>query len=222
MVGKNKRRGIKLIDYSIYLVTDSSGLTEKDFFRIIEQACKSGVTLLQLREKELSTRDFYQRALKVKQITDHYKIPLIINDRLDICLAVDAAGLHIGDDEMPVEICRQLIGDKILGVSVKSLEAATEAEDAGADYFGVGAIFPTETKDTSLVAINTLKEITGCTQLPVVAIGGIKENNLEELSGSKINGVAIVSEIMQSPNIEAKVLALKNKFKDNKEQVNGK
>ncbi|WP_438720125.1 thiamine phosphate synthase [Enterococcus sp. AZ103] len=222
MVGKNKRRGIKLIDYSIYLVTDSSGLTEKDFFRIIEQACKSGVTLLQLREKELSTRDFYQRALKVKQITDHYKIPLIINDRLDICLAVDAAGLHIGDDEMPVEICRQLIGDKILGVSVKSLEAATEAEDAGADYFGVGAIFPTETKDTSLVAINTLKEITGCIQLPVVAIGGIKENNLEELSGSKINGVAIVSEIMQSPNIEAKVLALKNKFKDNKEQVNGK
>ncbi|MGM0239783.1 thiamine-phosphate pyrophosphorylase [Enterococcus sp. AZ103] len=211
-----------MIDYSIYLVTDSSGLTEKDFFRIIEQACKSGVTLLQLREKELSTRDFYQRALKVKQITDHYKIPLIINDRLDICLAVDAAGLHIGDDEMPVEICRQLIGDKILGVSVKSLEAATEAEDAGADYFGVGAIFPTETKDTSLVAINTLKEITGCIQLPVVAIGGIKENNLEELSGSKINGVAIVSEIMQSPNIEAKVLALKNKFKDNKEQVNGK
>lgn len=206
-----------MIDYSIYLVTDSAGLTENEFLKVIEEACKSGITLLQLREKALSTRGFYQRAIKVKQITDHYQILLIINDRLDICLAVDAAGLHIGDDEMPVDVSRRLIGNKILGVSVKSLAAANEAENAGADYFGVGAIFPTETKDTSLVTIDTLKEITTHTQRPVVAIGGIKENNLEKLSDSKISGVAIVSEIMQSPNIEAKVLSLKNNFRNFKE-----
>jgi thiamine-phosphate pyrophosphorylase len=199
-----------MIDYRLYLVTGPYDFDEAQFLAIIEQAVKNGVTLVQLREKQGTTQAFYQRALKVKEITDRYQVPLIINDRVDICLAVDASGVHIGDDELPVSVVRQLIGkEKILGVSAKTVSRAEEAEKEGADYLGVGAIFPTATKDTSLTSMETLNEITQQTNLPVVAIGGIKEENLSQFQQINIDGFALVSEIMKAEDVAAKVNQLR-------------
>ncbi|MGG5329532.1 thiamine phosphate synthase [Enterococcus sp. AZ163] len=195
---------------TLYLVTGRYDFTEEQFLTIIEEACQNGVTLVQLREKELSTYDFYQLALKVKEVTSRYRVPLIINDRLDICLAVDADGLHIGDDELPVSVARYLLGpDKFLGVSAKTLERSLEAQSEGADYLGVGAIFPTQTKDSQLTPIVTLKEITKSTALPVVAIGGINLENLSALTDSGIAGISIVSEIMKANNVPQRVQQLR-------------
>ena len=146
---------------ALYLVTARYDWKEEDFLKKVEEACRSGVTLVQLREKECSTREYYELAQKVKTITDTYHIPLIIDDRVDICLAVDASGVHIGADELPVEVVRKLIGkDKILGVTAKTVERALEAEQYGSDYLGVGAIYPTTTKViTQPTSIETLKEI---------------------------------------------------------------
>ncbi|KAF1304104.1 thiamine phosphate synthase [Candidatus Enterococcus willemsii] len=195
--------------FTLYLVTHRYG-TEEMFLQTIEQACQAGVTMVQLREKELSTRQFYELAQRVKQITDRYHIPLIINDRVDICLAVDAAGVHIGDDELPVATTRALIGDKILGVSAKTLGRAQEAQQQGADYLGVGAVFPTQTKATKRTPLNVLKEITEGVSIPTVAIGGITEGNLPSLAKSKVAGVAVVSEIMQAQSVKDKVTAMRN------------
>ena len=182
---------------------------------MIEEACKNGVTLVQLREKELVTGKFYELALNVKAITDRYHIPLIINDRVDICLAVDAAGVHIGDDEMPVAVVRSLIGsEKILGVSAKTIERGVEAEKAGADYLGIGAIFPTKTKDTPLTSKETLKAINEAVAIPSVAIGGIKADNLTEFRGTGIAGVSIVSDIMLAQDVGEKVRSLKTKMNE--------
>lgn len=195
---------------TLYLVTGHYDFTDEEFLTIIEQACQEGVTLVQLREKELSTNDFYQLALKVKEVTERYHIPLIINDRLDICLAVDADGLHIGDDELPVSVARRLLGmDKILGVSAKTLERSLEAQAEGADYLGVGAIFPTQTKDSQLTPLPVLKEITQSVELPVVAIGGIKLENLSTLTDSGIAGISIVSEIMKAKDVPRTVQQLR-------------
>lgn len=195
---------------TLYLVTGRYDFTEEQFLTIIEQACQHGVTLVQLREKELSTNQFYQLALKVKEVTDRYHIPLIINDRLDICLAVDAAGLHIGDDELPVSVARRLLGaDKILGVSAKSLTRSLEAQTEGADYLGVGAIFPTQTKDSQLTPLTVLKAITKSVELPVVAIGGIKQDNILTLTDSGIAGVSVVSEIMKAEDVSQTVKQLR-------------
>ncbi|EOH91109.1 thiamine phosphate synthase [Enterococcus pallens] len=195
---------------TLYLVTGRYDFTEEQFLTIIEQACQHGVTLVQLREKELSTNQFYQLALKVKEVTDRYHIPLIINDRLDICLAVDAAGLHIGDDELPVSVARRLLGaNKILGVSAKSLARSLEAQTEGADYLGVGAIFPTQTKDSQLTPITVLKAITKSVELPVVAIGGIKQDNILTLADSGIAGVSVVSEIMKAEDVSQTVKQLR-------------
>lgn len=196
----------------LYLVTGRYQLSNEAFLQLIDEACQNGVTLVQLREKELSTHDFYELAKKVKKVTDRYQVPLIINDRVDICLAVDAAGVHIGDDELPVSITRKLIGDKILGVSAKTVARGVEAKVEGADYLGVGAIFPTKTKDSELTSVATLKEIVQVAGLPVVAIGGIKESNLEAFEGTGIDGVAIVSEIMLAPNVPQKVTAITKKL----------
>ena len=173
------------------------------------------MTLVQLREKELLTGAFYELARKVKAVTDRYQIPLIINDRVDICLAVDAAGVHIGDDEMPAAVIRSLIGpEKILGVSAKTVARGLEAEKAGADYLGIGAIFPTKTKDTPLTSIETLKEINHVVTIPSVAIGGINETNLSDLQGTGIAGVSIVSEIMRAGDVVEKVRSLKQKLEE--------
>ena len=198
---------------ALYLVTAHYDWKEEDFLKKVEEACMSGVTLVQLREKECTTREYYELATKVKDITDKYHIPLIIDDRVDICLAVDASGVHIGADELPVEVVRKLIGkDKILGVTAKTVERALEAEQHGADYLGVGAIYPTTTKViTQPTSIDTLKEITTTVSIPIVAIGGIKEDNMEPLKGTGIAGVAIVSEIMKAQDIKQKCHCLRKK-----------
>ena len=209
---KSERTG-NAVDLTLYLVTGRYDFHDDQFLAVIEEACQNGVTLIQLREKTLLTGAFYELALKVKAITDRYDVPLIINDRVDICLAVDAAGVHIGDDEMPVDIVRSLIGtEKILGVSAKTVDRGLEAEKAGADYLGIGAIFPTKTKDTALTSIETLKVINEAVTIPSVAIGGIKEENLSDFRGTGIDGVSIVSEIMLAENVGKKVQALRGKI----------
>ncbi|MDE3284227.1 thiamine phosphate synthase [Lacticaseibacillus paracasei] len=202
-------------DLKLYLVTHRYDDNEATFLAKIAAACENGVTMVQLREKMLSTRAYFELAQRVKLITDRYQIPLIIDDRVDICLAVDAAGVHIGDDELPVAMTRQLIGpDKVLGVSTKTVETAVAAVAAGADYLGVGAIFPTQTKANAAVTpIATLKAITAQVAVPVVAIGGVKEANLATFKDTGIAGVAIVSEIMQAPDIAHKGQALRTKLK---------
>ncbi|MEK0384275.1 thiamine phosphate synthase [Lacticaseibacillus paracasei] len=202
-------------DLNLYLVTHRYDDNEATFLAKIAAACENDVTMVQLREKMLSTRAYFELAQRVKLITDRYQIPLIIDDRVDICLAVDAAGVHIGDDELPVAMTRQLIGpDKVLGVSTKTVETAVAAVAAGADYLGVGAIFPTQTKaDAPVPRIATLKAITAQVAVPVVAIGGVKEANLATFKDTGIAGVAIVSEIMQAPDIAHKVQALRTKLK---------
>ncbi|MGY3766109.1 thiamine phosphate synthase [Vagococcus vulneris] len=195
----------------LYLVTNRYDFSDDIFLNIIREACQSGVSMVQLREKKATTRRFYELASTVKKITDDYSIPLIINDRIDICLAVDAAGVHIGDDELPVDVTRQLIGpDKWLGVSSKTVAASLAAEKNGADYLGVGAIFPTSTKkNAEEVSIDTLKQITRETTIPVVAIGGINTTNLSILADSGISGISLVSDIMLAESVKQKTKMLR-------------
>lgn len=203
----------KNIDYTLYLITNRYDYSDEQFLNIVFEACDSGVTLVQLREKDVTTKRYFDLAVAVKKITDKFKVPLIVDDRVDICLAVNAAGVHIGDNELPVKRVRQLIGkDKILGVSVKDVQRAKEAEAQGADYFGVGAIYPTKTKViTKHTTIETLKDIVSCVDIPVNAIGGIKENNILSLKNTGISGVCMVSEIMQAEDVRTKVTnCLKN------------
>lgn len=196
---------------TLYLVTNRDGMSDDKFLETILEACEGGITMLQLREKEASTRDFYELAVKVKEITDRYGIPLLINDRVDICLAIDADGVHIGDDELPIWKTRELIGpDKILGVSAKTVAKGIEAKFDGADYLGVGAIYPTTTKvQTHLTSMETLTQIINESKLPTVAIGGIKEENILSFEGTPIAGVSIVSDIMKAENVPLKVSKLK-------------
>ncbi|MCT4410748.1 thiamine phosphate synthase [Leuconostoc pseudomesenteroides] len=191
----------------LYLVTDRQGLCDEEFLNRVGLACKSGVTLVQLREKELSSRDYFNLAVKVKLITDKYDIPLIIDDRLDICQAVGADGVHVGDTDLPINVVRKLLGpNKVIGVSAKSVQSAQEAEKQGADYIGVGAIYPTQTKVvTQHTSIKTLREISQNVSIPVIAIGGIKEAKIRNLTETGIVGVAMVSEIMKAINIAQKV-----------------
>lgn len=190
----------------LYLVTNRYQDSLETFLKKVEQACQSGVTMIQLREKQLTTNQYYELAKMVKQITDTYQVPLIIDDRLDVCLAVDAAGLHIGDDELPVSVARQVLGtEKILGVTAKTVKRALEAEKSGADYLGTGAIFPTTTKENApITLISTLKDICQTVDIPVVAIGGLTCENIHQLSGTGIAGIAIVRDLMQARDIEAR------------------
>ena len=188
------------IDYSVYLVTDRRKKTDEEFLNIIEEAIKGGTTVVQLREKTASTKEFYELALKVKEITSRYDVPLLINDRIDIALAVDSEGVHIGQDDMPADIAREIIGeDKILGVSASTVEEAKKAEKDSADYIGSGAVFPTATKDDAdSVSKEELKAIVDSIDIPVVAIGGITVENASTLKGSGIAGFSVVSAIMSA------------------------
>ena len=200
----------------LYLVTNRYQDSLETFLEKIETACRSGVTIVQLREKNLTTHQYYQLAKQVKEITDTYQVPLIIDDRLDICLAVDAAGLHIGDDELPVSVARKVLGsEKILGVTAKTVKRALEAEEGGADYLGTGAIFPTTTKENApITLISTLKTICQRVAIPVVAIGGLTSENIDQLIGTGIAGVAVVRDLMQAEDIEAKTQAFLTKLDD--------
>ena len=200
----------------LYLVTNRYQDSVESFLEKVETACRSGVTIVQLREKNLTTNQYYQLAKQVKEITDAYQVPLIIDDRLDVCLAVDAAGLHIGDDELPVSVARQVLGpDKILGVTAKTVKRALEAETSGADYLGTGAIFPTRTKENApITLISTLKTICQTVAIPVVAIGGLTSENIDQLAATGIAGVAVVRDLMQAEDIEAKTQAFLTKLDD--------
>ena len=200
----------------LYLVTNRYQDSVESFLEKVETACRSGVTIVQLREKNLTTNQYYQLAKKVKEITDAYQVPLIIDDRLDVCLAVDAAGLHIGDDELPVPVARKVLGpEKILGVTAKTVKRALEAEEGGADYLGTGAIFPTTTKENApITLISTLKTICQRVAIPVVAIGGLTSENIDQLVDTGIAGVAVVRDLMQAEDIEAKTQAFLTKLDD--------
>lgn len=200
----------------LYLVTNRYQDSVESFLEKIETACRAGVTIVQLREKNLTTNQYYQLAKQVKEITDAYQVPLIIDDRLDVCLAVDAAGLHIGDDELPVSVARQVLGsEKILGVTAKTVKRAIEAEEGGANYLGTGAIFPTTTKENApITLISTLKTICQRVDIPVVAIGGLTSENIDQLIGTGIAGVAVVRDLMQAEDIEAKTQAFLTKLDD--------
>lgn len=199
------------MDYTLYLVTDRGMAGDRDFEELVAQAIRGGCTLVQLREKDTPSGELYERALRLKEVTDFYHVPLIIDDRIDIMLAVDAAGVHLGQSDLPAEAARQLIGpDKILGVSAQTVEEAESAESAGADYLGVGALFPTATKaDTVPVSKETLSAICQAVRIPVVAIGGINAKNVPALEGTGISGAAVVSAIMAQPKPEEAARRLK-------------
>lgn len=201
----------KDIDYSVYLVTDHRGKTDDEILNIIEEAIKGGTSVVQIREKTASTKDFYNLALKAKEITKKYNVPLIINDRIDIALAVKSDGVHIGQDDMPAKIAREIIGkDMILGVSAATVEEAKKAEEDGADYIGSGAVFPTSTKDDAdSVSKEELKSIVNSINIPVVAIGGITIENAESLKDSGIDGFSVVSAIMNAEDPKKASQALK-------------
>ena len=192
---------MKDLDLSLYLVTDKSDDVEK-FLKTIEEAIKGGVTVVQIREKTAETLDFYNLALKVKEITTKYNVPLIINDRVDVALAIDADGVHVGQSDMPCDVTRKLIGnDKILGVSAATIPEAKKAQEDGADYIGTGAVFPTATKDDApSITKQDLIDISNSIHIPVVAIGGITVENANELAGTGIAGLSVVSAIMSADN----------------------
>ena len=193
---------MKKLDTTMYFITDSTNYSEEEFLHRVEEACKGEITLLQLREKERTTREYLSLAEKVHKITMRYDIPLIIDDRVDVALAVNAEGVHVGQSDMPVAIARKLMGtDKIVGATAKTVPQALEAYEQGADYLGVGAIYPTTTKvKTVLTSVDTLKEIVKAVPIKVNAIGGLNKDNIHVLKGSGIDGICAVSAIMKADN----------------------
>jgi thiamine-phosphate pyrophosphorylase len=192
------------IDYSLYLVTDRSLLGNRDLHRAVEDAIKGGVTMVQLREKDISSRDFYHLALGLKELVHHYHLPLIINDRLDIALAVDADGLHIGQEDLPLTVARRLLPGKILGYSVGNVAQARYGQEHGADYLGAGTIYATGSKADAgnPIGADMAAQIKQSVSIPVVGIGGIGWSNLKELKAAGLDGVAVISAILGSPDIE--------------------
>ena len=204
------------INYSIYLVTDHNCLQGRDFLGCIENALQGGVTLVQLREKNVDGGIFLQRAIAVKNLCDKYNVPLLINDRIDVALACQAAGVHLGQDDIPPSAARAILGpDAIIGVSAHSCEEALAAEKDGADYLGVGAVFPTNSKDdASEVGLNMLKEIRQISKLPIVGIGGINAQNYTQVRAAGAQGAAIISGILGVNNIEDEVSKIKMTISD--------
>ena len=202
------------LDYSLYLVTDRVLMSTQTLAEAVEQAIFGGCTMVQLREKESSSLEFYEQALEVKQVTDRYEVPLIINDRVDIALAVQAAGVHIGQSDLPVPDVRRLIGmEMLLGVSVSSSEEAGQAMEDGAEYLGVGAMFPTGTKtDANVVSMEELQRIRRITNLPIVVIGGINLDNAGLFRPMGIDGLAVVSAIIGQPDIRKAAAQMKEAF----------
>lgn len=204
------------VDYQLYLCTDRNIMTTETIEESVELAIKGGVTVVQLREKDCSSREFYEMALAVKCITDAYEVPLIINDRVDIALAVKADGVHLGQSDLPVEMARNLLGpDKIVGATANTVELAVEAWKSGADYLGVGDVFGTTTKsDTKPVTVDELKEIRQRVQIPVVAIGGINQSNVHLLKPAGVDGVAVISAIVGQKDIRGAAEAMLSSFQE--------
>lgn len=205
---------MKDFDSTLYFITDSTGFDEYEFLYRIEEALKGGVTLLQLREKEKSTRAYLSLAQKVHEITKRYNVPLIIDDRLDIAMATDAEGVHLGQSDLPIDIARKIFGeDRIIGATAKTIPQALEAYKQGADYLGVGAIYPTTTKVVTIrTSPQTLRDICTAVPIPVNAIGGLTKNNIGILKGIPIAGICAVSAIMKAEDPKRAAHELKSTF----------
>ena len=207
---------MKTFDTSLYFITDSTGFTEEEFLCRTEEALQGGVTILQLREKEKSTREYIELAEKVHAIAKCYKVPLIIDDRVDVALAVNAEGVHVGAADMSVATARKLMGaDKIVGATAKTVPWAKEAYEQGADYLGVGAIYPTTTKvKTVRTSVDTLREICHAVPIPANAIGGLNKDNIDILAGIPVAGICVVSAIMKADDPRTAAEELKDRAKE--------
>ena len=210
---RNKLLGNSL---KLYAVTDRSWLRGETLYQQVEKALKGGATFIQLREKDMSDKEFLDTALEIKELTDRYNVPFVINDNVDVAIRCNADGVHVGQDDMEAGNVRQMLGsDKIIGVSVHNVSEAIQAEQSGADYLGVGAVFSTSTKsDAENVSFEMLHDICRAVSIPVVAIGGITKDNIQELKGSGINGVAVVSAIFAAEDIEAATNELMEKVEE--------
>ena len=206
---------MKKIDTSLYFITDSTGFTEEEFLLRTEAALQGGITILQIREKEKTTREYLSLAQKVHELTRKYNVPLIIDDRMDIAMAIDAEGVHLGQSDMPIDLARKILGpDKIIGATAKTVPQALEAYEQGADYLGVGAIYPTTTKvKTVLTSTDTLRDICNAVPIPANAIGGLNQENIDVLAGIPIGGICVVSAIMKAedPKKAAEALTIRAK-----------
>ncbi|MBR2473036.1 MAG: thiamine phosphate synthase [Clostridia bacterium] len=201
---------MKKLDTTLYFITDSTGLEREDFLRITEAALSGGATMVQIREKNKTTREYIELAADVHKLTQKYNVPLIIDDRIDVALAIGAEGVHLGQTDMPIDIARSILGNGvIIGATTKTVEQAKEAQAKGADYLGVGAIYPTTTKvQTVLTPVSTLKDICKAVDIPVNAIGGLNKDNVYVLENTGISGLCVVSAIMkaQDPKTETQTL----------------
>ena len=202
---------MKKFDSTLYFITDSSGFEEEEFLCRVEAALDGGATMLQLREKERSTREYLSLAKKVHAVSQRYGVPLIIDDRVDVALAADAEGVHLGQSDMPVDIARRIFGgNRIIGATAKTVEQAETAVRLGADYLGVGAIYPTTTKvKTVLTSTDTLDKICKAVDIPVNAIGGLNCGNIDILRGIGISGICAVSAIMKADDPKRAAAELK-------------
>ena len=198
-------------DLLLYAVTDRSWLGEQTLYEQVEEVLKGGATFIQLREKELDEEDFLKEAVEIKELCMRYHVPFVINDNVEIARKMDADGAHVGQSDMEAGDVRAILGDeKILGVSAQTVEQAILAEQRGADYLGVGAVFPTGSKaDAEDVSLETLKNICEAVDIPVIAIGGIGKNNVSQLRGSGICGVAVISAIFGAKDIRTATAELK-------------
>ncbi len=199
-------------DYTLYLCTDRGLMSCDTVEQSVEEGIKGGCSVIQLREKDCSSREFYELAVRVKKITDSYDVPLIINDRLDIAQAVDCAGVHLGQSDMPCTEARKILGaDKIIGISAATLDEAVKAQADGADYIGVGAMYQTNTKtDARAVTKEQLAEIRKAVDIPIVVIGGINLRTLPDFKGMNIDGAAVVSAVVAQPDIEKAAKEMRN------------
>ena len=207
---------MKKLDTSLYFITDSTGFSQEEFLHRTEAALRGGVTLVQLREKDKTTREYLALAQKVHELTKAYSVPLIIDDRLDIALAIDAEGVHLGQSDLPIDLARKLLGpDRIIGATAKTVPQALEAWQQGADYLGVGAIYPTTTKvKTVLTSTDTLRDICNTVPIPVNAIGGLNRDNIDILAGIPVAGICVVSAIMKADDPKKAAAELKVRAKE--------
>lgn len=203
-------------DTSLYFITDRSGYQEAEFLRRVDAALQGGATIVQLREKDCTTREYIKLAEKVHDLTSKYGVPLIIDDRLDVAMAIHSEGVHLGQSDMPLSTARKILGDNyIIGATAKTVPQATEAYQQGADYLGVGAIYPTTTKvKTVLTSTETLADICKAVPIPVNAIGGLNKNNIDVLAGIPIAGICVVSAIMKAENPKTAAEELKARAKE--------
>ena len=202
------------LDTTLYFVTDSTNWEEEAFLSVVDKACAGGATIVQLREKNRTGREYLDLAIKTKAVTNKYGIPLIIDDRADIALAADAAGVHVGQSDLPVYAARKIMGkEKIVGATAKTVEQALEAQRQGADYLGVGAMYPTTTKViTVLTKPETLRAICAAVDIKVNAIGGLNKDNLEIIKGIPVDGICAVSAIMKADDPLEAAKQLKSAF----------